>query len=153
MMEQAGQVVRIDGGLAVVQVVPQSACGSCSASKGCGTSAVAKLFPKRLPQVAVRNDLGVQAGDDVVIGLADNEVQAASLTLYGVPLAGLLAGAIAGQQWGGSEPWAILGGLSGMLAGLALARQLGVSRQNRPVLLRRLPRSHGSVPVAAFTRD
>lgn len=153
MMEQAGEVVRVYGDLAVVQVVPQSACGSCSASKGCGTSAVAKLFPKRLPQVAVTNNLGAEPGDQVIIGLADNDVQTASLYLYGIPLAGLLAGAVIGQQWGGAEPWAILGGLSGMLAGLAVARQLGRSRQSRPVLLRRLSGSQGTFPVAALTRD
>lgn len=153
MMEQTGEVVRIEGDLAVVQVIPQSACGTCSASKGCGTSAVAKLFPRRLPQVAVTNTLAAEPGDRVVIGLGDADVQAASLYLYGVPLAGLLAGAIVGQQWGGAEPWAILGGLSGMLSGLVLARQLGRSRQSRPALLRRLSGPPASFPVTALTRD
>lgn len=139
MIEQEAQVTGIDGTDALVAVQRQSSCGSCAAKSGCGTSVVASMFPQRQQRLRLANTIDAVAGDRVIIGLPEAGLQRASLLLYGAPLLGLLCGAALGQQWGGSEPHAILGGLLGIVLGLGLVRQLGQRGiAGQPVLLRRL---------------
>ena len=69
MLEEDGVVVSISKGMAEVSVMPQSACGSCSASNGCGTSLITSLFPRRNSRFKVKNTLGAQTGEQVIIGL------------------------------------------------------------------------------------
>jgi len=147
MIEQEARVVAIEGDQALVEIQRQSACGGCAAKSGCGTSVVASLFPQR--RQTLRLDNGVQAvpGDRVIVGLPEAALQQASLLLYGLPLLLLLAGAVVGKLWFGTEPAAILGGLSGVTLGLLLVRRIAATaggRQLQPLLLRRLP---GIVPT------
>lgn len=139
MIEQEARVLGLQGGDALVEVGRQSACGSCAAKSGCGTSVVASLFPQRRQQLRVANTQAAKPGDRVIIGLPEEGLQRASLLLYGAPLLGLLAGAGVGQQWGGSELQSILGGLLGAALGLWFVRwrsaRLGVMQ---PVMMRRL---------------
>ena len=130
MLEEDGVVVSVSKGMTVVSVMPQSACGSCSASNGCGTSLVSSLFPERSSKFKVKNTLGAQTGERVVIGLNESALQSASLILYLVPLACLIFGAIAGIYLSEhvfrspSELLSILLGFSGMGAGFILVRYL-----------------------------
>lgn len=140
MIEQEAKVTELQGEHALVVVSRQSACGSCAAKSGCGTSVVASLFPQRSQQLRVANTQGARPGDRVIIGLEESGLQRASLLLYGVPLLGLLVGAAVGQQWGGSELQSILGGLFGASVGLWFVRwQSSRNASLRPVMLRRLP--------------
>ena len=130
MLEESGVVVSSSKGIAEVAVLPQSACGSCSASNGCGTSLIASLFPERNSRFKVKNTLGAQKGEQVVIGLHESALQSASLILYLVPLAGLIFGAMAGIYLSQdvfhstSELPGILLGFSGMGAGFILVKHL-----------------------------
>ena len=149
MIEQQAQVTALDGDHALVVIVRQNACGSCAAKSGCGTSVIASLFPQRQQQLRVANTVQAGAGDQVLIGLSESGLQRASLLLYGVPLLGLLAGALLGQLWGGSEPRSILGGLLGASLGLWIVRWR--SRRGsglQPVMLRRL--STGGVTLTSL---
>jgi len=146
MIEQQAQVMALDGDHALVAIVRQSACGSCAAKSGCGTSVIASLFPQRQQQLRVSNTAKACPGDQVLIGLPESGLQRASLLLYGVPLLGLLAGALLGQEWGGSEPQAILGGLLGAGIGLWFVRwQSSRGSALQPVMLRRLSTSRVSL--------
>lgn len=130
MLEESGVVVSSSKGIAEVAVLPQSACGSCSASNGCGTSLISSLFPERNSRFKVKNTLGAQTGEQVTIGLHESALQSASLILYLVPLAGLIFGAMAGIYLSQhlfhstSELPAILLGFSGMGAGFILVKHL-----------------------------
>lgn len=140
MIEQQATVVSLEGDQATIAIARQSACGSCAAKSGCGTSVIASLFPQRRPHLQVPNTLHAVVGDQVLIGLPEAGLQQASLLLYGVPLLTLLVGALLGQSWGGSEPQSILGGLLGAGLGLWFVRwQSGRSTALQPVMLRRLP--------------
>lgn len=131
MLEQDGIVISVSEGMAEVSVTPQSACGSCSAKSGCGTSLVASLFPERSSRFTVRNRLGAKTGEQVVIGLHESALQSASLVLYLIPLAGLIFGAMGGIYLsehilrGPSELLSILLGFAGMGAGFILVKYLG----------------------------
>jgi sigma-E factor negative regulatory protein RseC len=142
MIEQEARVVALSGDDALVSIQRQSACGGCAAKSGCGTSVVASLFPQRQQTLRLRNSQRAEVGDRILVGLPEAALQRASLLLYGVPLVMLLAGAVTGQMLGGTEPLAILGGLSGVTLGLLAIRRLtghARMRSMQPIMLRRLP--------------
>ena len=129
MIEQYARVVQVAGGNLEVVTEAQSACGSCDVKSGCGTSLVARLFPQRPQQrmVVPLADFGEapRPGDRVLLGIEESHVQATSLLLYLVPLAGLLGGALVGSLAGApsaAEPFSIAGGLLGLILGLRIVR-------------------------------
>lgn len=127
MIEQEARVVGNDGASVEIEVQRQSACGSCNASKGCGTSLLADWFPKRHLVLRLPNRIGAQIGDRVVIGLDEGALQRATYTLYGLPLLALLGGAVLGDRFAGliglpQELAAVAIGLLGMIVVLLLLR-------------------------------
>ncbi len=125
MIEQHARVVAVSRDRASVQTESQSGCTSCSAKSGCGTGAVAQLFPARQRQLL---ELPIDhlsrkplPGERVVIGIDEGYLQRNTWLIYALPLAGLLGGALAGDFLmksmagpGGTELGAILGSLFGL---------------------------------------
>ena len=116
MIEELAKVIDIDGEFAVVVAERQSACGGCTARAGCGTTWLAALLPRRRHCLSIRNDIGAQTGDTVILGLEEKLLQRSSLLLYAVPLIGLLAGAMLGE--GASTAFGISAELGSIVAGL-----------------------------------
>lgn len=114
MIETPARVMRVEGDTAWVRVESPASCGAC-AGKGCGNSLYARLLHPREPEYPVANPISAEVGESVVVGIEDGAVLRAVASGYGVPLALLLAGAIAGSHWG--EPQAV----AGVVAGLAVA--------------------------------
>lgn len=147
MLEETGQVVDVEGDFAWVESERQSTCGSCSARKGCGTGVIAKVLGRKRMRLRVVNRIGARVGDQVVIGIAESGVVRGSLAVYAMPLAGLFAGALAGQFLGqrimitGSDWPAIAGAAAGLIASLFWLRRFGRATETdaafQPVVLRR----------------
>ncbi len=142
MIEESAVVIELDdeadNGTMLIEVLPQSACGSCNAKSACGTSLLSSLFKHRATRMRVDNSINARAGDHVVVGIDESEMLSGSIRLYLWPLLGLIGGAIAAQSLvNPSEPSAIIGGLSGM----ALALWLVHRRKDAPNIrvLRREP--------------
>ena len=76
MIEETGRVVGLETGFAWVEAEPRSGCGECTARKGCGTSAIARMLGQRSVRIRVLNRIDARPGDRVVIagqaGLKDN---------------------------------------------------------------------------------
>lgn len=147
VIEETARVITCHGGLAKVQADRRSACGRCSAQGGCGTSLLDRVFGRKAVLMVARNPLRVQPGERVILGIEEKGLVQASLTLYALPLLGLILFAVLGQfaadRWlptAGELP-SILTGLFGLMAGLALARHrsIGSSRRDeyQVVILRR----------------
>jgi sigma-E factor negative regulatory protein RseC len=95
----------------------------------------------------VLNRINARIGDAVVIGISESGLVRGSLAVYAVPLAGLFAGAIAGDFLGkyffpdGSDPVAIAGALAGLAAGLFwlkyFSRRTEKDAAYQPVILRK----------------
>lgn len=152
MIEEEATVLRADARIAYVQAVRRSACGSCEAAGGCGTSLLDRFLGRRPPRLEVDNHLGVGVGDSVVIGVPEGAMLRAAAAAYLGPLAGLILGAVAGRHWplaGGSEALSLLGAAAGFAFALWLvarySRTLARDPRFRPVLLRRQGREPVSV--------
>jgi len=143
MIKENAHVVQTDVGIAWVEAQRESACGSCKVRSGCGTSVLASVMGKRRNQVRALDPVGVKPGDDVLIGLQERALVRASFSMYLLPLAGLFAGALIGQQLDSQgEAWTILSGLLGLLAGFGLVRLFYSRVRNNPayqaVVLKRI---------------
>jgi sigma-E factor negative regulatory protein RseC len=98
-------------------------------------------------RLRVVNRVDARIGDHVVIGIAESGVVRGSLAVYAVPLAGLFAGALAGQFVAeritstGSDWPAIAGAAIGLIASLFWLRRFGRATETdaafQPVVLRR----------------
>ena len=146
MLEEEGVVLAVHGDIAEVVTQKKSACGSCAAKSGCGTSLVESLFPSRTRSFRARNEVRARKGDQVVIGLDESALQTASLLIYLVPLLGLIGGAILGT-WLGSSPdggtaelFSILGGAGGFFVFLAAVRRYSDMLSSKPVFQARVLR-------------
>ena len=144
MIEEQARVNRVHGNIAEIVVEKQSACGSCSASSGCGTSLLSRWFSRRQLTLSLPNIVDAKSGDTVMLGMDESLLQRSSLMLYALPLGGLLFGAIAGERGFQilglpTELGAVLFGLLGVVAALLFARQhIGTTIQDNDNGLRLL---------------
>lgn len=144
MIEELAVVVDAGDGYAWVETRRRSACGACSASDGCGTATLAKIWGERRMRVRAISTWPLRPGDAVIVGLAEGALLRGSLLVYLLPISLLLAGALLGQAafaGAGEEPVVLAGavGLSlGFLAARVLSRRLRGDARFQPVVMRRL---------------
>ena len=146
MIEESGRVVAVQGDFAWVESERTSACGSCAVRKGCGTSAIAKMFGQRRMRLRVLNRINARVGDTVVVGISESGLLRGSLAVYAAPLVGLFAGALSGHFAArqllatGSDLMAIGGALAGFLMALFWLRRFSRTSAKdvayQPVVLR-----------------
>lgn len=120
MIEELATVTAKDGSYVWVQTQRQSACDSCSAQKGCGTSAVGKVVGKQYTQVRVLNQLQAQVGDLVKVAMHEDLLVKSSIAVYLIPLVlMLLGGVIADEVLISAYPhWhAVVGSIAGLAVG------------------------------------
>lgn len=129
-LSETGVVVKTDGEFAWVKTQRQTACGNCESSQSCGTSSLAKLFSSVESQkIKVKNPLAAHAGQSVRLTLDESVLVKHAFMAYGLPLAGLFAGAIGGE-WlmrfltGYSGEWVmIFGAMLGIFCGWFYTRR------------------------------
>ncbi len=141
MIEEQGQVVRLEESAVWVETQRQSTCGQCQVESTCGHGLMSRLLPGR-GQVQVRvpchDELNI--GDRVTIALPEQALLSASFLVYLVPLVSLLLGAVLGTLANLSEPVVIiLAGVGFMLGclGVHWLTHHGLARRYEPVLLQR----------------
>lgn len=118
MIEESGVVVEIDGDYILVETQPKSACGHCNVGDSCGTSVLAKWFTRKRNQVRVYNQLGLQAGDKAVVGVADDVLIKAAFITYMLPLLSMVSFAILGSAVSASDMVVTLFSILGLFIGL-----------------------------------
>lgn len=133
MLEQTARVIKTAPGGVWVQAVEPSGCGTCG-GQGCSSRRIAELFQRKPRNFLVDCDLALAPGERVVVGIAHGSVLRSALRLYGLPLALMLAGALAAQAVAPGDGPALIGMLLGGLAGWLAARG---GKTPRPVVLRR----------------
>jgi len=155
MIEERAQVVAIKGNKLVLQAQTQSACGSCSARQGCGTSLLSKVIGRKFTRFQVENNVDAAVGDTVIVGIAEDALLKGSLVMYVVPLLGMLVFALLSDFLlvESAQPRDLLTALSaimGLVLGSVISRWYFQRRASvqlfSPVILRKIT-EHGKLPV------
>jgi sigma-E factor negative regulatory protein RseC len=97
MIEQQGQVVRIENGDASVRIGATSGCPACDAGKGCGAGVFGRLLQRKPATIRVENTIDARVGQSVIVGLPETVYLRLVLLLYALPLLSGLAGAASGH--------------------------------------------------------
>lgn len=139
MIEQSGQVSRVEGSAAWITCRPAQ-CRACMEGRGCGAGVFTALQNRRCSTIRVSDAAGLRPGEQVVLGLDERRLLAAAARLYGLPLLGLIGGVLAGALAGGAanDTAVLIGALAGLAVSLLFqGRDRG--RLPRPVVLRHSP--------------
>ena len=97
MITENAIVVSIDNNQTWIETQRKSACGQCSANKGCGTSVLSKVIGNKLTKIKAINNINAQVGDEVVIGLNEQSLLKGAFVVYMLPLFLLFLFSFVGQ--------------------------------------------------------
>jgi len=139
MIEQQARVVAVAGGGILLETRRKSSCERCAARSGCGHGLLDAAGGGRSVYFELALDAappGVAVGDELVLGLPEDAVLAASLRVYLLPLLGMLCGTLLG----GAVLWindagAAIGAMVGLALGVMAGRLQNVHTVE-PVVLR-----------------
>lgn len=125
MIEQTGTVVAERGDSVWVRVEPQAGCNQCRDGGGCGQRSLARLRGGQTQQLLLPNTVGAGVGDGVTLAVAPDALLRASLIMYCLPLALMMAAAVLGDQLvAGGDGLTVAFGLGGLGLGFFAARRL-----------------------------
>ena len=105
-MERIGEVTRVDGKWLEITFCRPSDCDKCHACMGGNQTTTLRLQGK------------AKVGDKALVSMPDSTITQASLIAYGLPLAGLLIGMLAGDAFIPAEH--SLGAVIGAAVGLVI---------------------------------
>lgn len=147
MIEERAQVIEINGDTLILQAKRQSACGSCAANKGCGTSVLSKVVGQKFTRFQASNNINAKVGDSVIVAIPEDALVKGSLVMYLVPVLGMLvAGLLADFYLEASLPFrdfiVAVTSMSGLACGALFARKYFISSASTnlytPVVLRKI---------------
>lgn len=114
-------VVRaLDGDDAIVEV-EQGGCGRCHEKGGCGGQHLTQMLCARPKTYRAHNPEKLAVGENVTVAITAGAVRRSANLAYGLPILGVIGGAMLGQQVG-SNPGAIMGGLAGLFGAWLFVR-------------------------------
>lgn len=99
MIEEQAQVIEIKGDTLFLQAQTQSACGSCAANKGCGTSLLSKVVGRKFTHFQADNCIDARVGDTVIVGIPEDALLKGSLVMYVIPILAMLIFALAADAF------------------------------------------------------
>ena len=144
MIEQVAHVHAIDQTTVWLDTIRLSTCNSCTMKSGCGQRLMNQATDCRRSRIELPlpQDMALNVGDEVVLGIPQKAFIKASLLTFAMPLMIMLAFASL-AQWGAlSEPAAVVAALLGLGLGLLLLRWYSQSdavlssNQWQPMILR-----------------
>lgn len=121
MITESAVVTRRDGKLVELELQRNSTCGQCELSKGCGTGALGRLLGHRSKPILIETDHDLKPGDRLQLGLSESALVKASLTIYGLPLLGMVCAGLLATLVTSSD--ALVSGIAfaGFYAGFKIA--------------------------------
>jgi sigma-E factor negative regulatory protein RseC len=144
MIEQVAHVHAIDQTTVWLDTIRLSTCNSCTMKSGCGQRLMNQATDCKRSRIELPlpQDMALNVGDEVVLGIPQKAFIKASLLTFAMPLMIMLAFASL-AQWGAlSEPAAVVAALLGLGLGLLLLRWYSQSdavlssNQWQPMILR-----------------
>ena len=147
MITENAIVVSIENNQTWIETQRKSACGQCSANKGCGTSVLSKVIGNKLSTMKAINKINAQVGDEVIVGLNEKSLLKGAFMTYLLPLLYLFLFSFAGQfvadyfQINNSELVVIIFAIIGFYFGMKKLKVFSVSIANnenyQPVILKK----------------
>ena len=147
MIEEQAQVIEVRGDVLLLQAQTQSACGSCAANKGCGTSVLSKVVGRKFTHFQAENNINADVGDTVVVGISEDALLKGSIVMYLIPIVAMLFFALLADYFmtvtmqNRDLMIAAAAGV-GLVAGSLLSRGYFLRRSSRqvfsPVVLRKI---------------
>lgn len=113
-MEEKGRVVKVESGMAQVEMERTSACARCGI---CLQSSGDK------PILYVKDSLGARPGDEVLVSTESKQILKTAFLIYLFPLVGLIGGYFLGRAISGKEIAGIIFAGLGFFATLFLLYQ------------------------------
>lgn len=105
----------LDGAEALLEV-EQGGCGRCHEEGGCGGQHLTQMFCGGARTYRVENSINAAIGDQVTVAIAPGSVRRTANLAYGLPLLGIIFGALLGMLLAND-----LGAIVGAGGGLLLA--------------------------------
>ena len=124
MITESAIVTRRDGRLVELELQRNSTCSRCELSKGCGTGALGRLLGHRRKPILIETDHLLEAGDELVLGLSESALVKASLTIYGLPLLGMVCAGMLAALAALPEILVALAAVAGFYVGYRIAGNL-----------------------------
>jgi sigma-E factor negative regulatory protein RseC len=121
MITEQAIVIRCNGKQVELELQRGSACAQCELSQGCGTGALGRLLGKRSKPLVIETDQALRPGDRLQLGLSESALVKASLTIYGLPLLGMVAAGLLASFAAVAEAWVALAAGVGFFVGFKLA--------------------------------
>ena len=139
MNEMRAIVLALRGDQAEIAPVGNFGCSHCNSGNGCGSGKLAQMFCSNKPRrFSAMNSVQARVGDEVNVVLPEGLLLRSSLLMYSLPLGLLLGGAVLGASLGGTaaerDGLALLGALTGLLAGFAASRVLAAGTKQQAVV-------------------
>lgn len=144
MIEELAIVEKIGDGEVTIRTQRQSACGSCSANKGCGTKLLNQMAEGGQQWLASTpaSKLKLAIGDTVIVGLDESALTQGSALVYGVPLLLMIALAAMASGLGQGDGVAAAASFVGLFTGFLYVRgrssRVASQHHFKPVILRRV---------------
>ncbi|WP_024872778.1 SoxR reducing system RseC family protein [Tolumonas lignilytica] len=138
MIEAIATVVGMRDGLVSVEYKRTSACGHCENNSSCSIKAEGEHAGEHIIDIAC--SLSLEIGQQVRIGIPENELVKGALLIYILPLFFIMLGAILGQYFAPlGDDWpaiegAFLGGCIGFMLMRIRSSRLS-SEEYKPVIL------------------
>ena len=94
MITETAMVTRCEGRQVELELRRGAVCGGCELNQGCGTGALGRLLGHRAKPIVIATNLDLKPGDRVQLELSETALVRASLTIYGLPLLGMIVGGL-----------------------------------------------------------
>ena len=147
MITENAIVISIENNQTWIETQRKSACGQCSANKGCGTSVLSKVLGNKLSKMKAINKINAQVGDEVIVGLNEKSLLKGAFMTYLLPLLYLFLFSFLGQflsdyfQTNNNEAFvisfAILGFYFGMKKLQVFSNSISENEDYQPVILKK----------------
>lgn len=123
MIEEQAVITSQNGELVTLEVERPTACSLCGKKRGCGNATWGKALGHDQHRVEVKNTLGANVGDLVIVGLEEKVVLNAALFLYVVPLVFMLLVAWLVHTTVGDDLAVMVGSVAGLAIGFMLTKR------------------------------
>lgn len=122
LIEESATVVERDGDYVWVEASNSAGCSSCGSSSRCGTGMLSGILGKRRNLLRIRDHLGLQVGEQVMLGTVPGQLVKAAVITYLLPLLLMVITAIGASGLDLDDSGVMVTSLGGLMLGFLLVQ-------------------------------